>query len=151
TLWLRAALSEARDAKRDAIDRLARANMERGRAGRFSQRIGQRFESLESLREALRLARGLRLPPDRFQEIRTEFIACQPLPDMRLVKNWDGWPTGCYAFDFDAALERYARSDSRGRTSVRQVCDDVELFAVSAYGWVNLSPDGAFLAVWPEG
>jgi WD40 repeat protein/tRNA A-37 threonylcarbamoyl transferase component Bud32 len=148
TLSLRSALGEVREAKRDAMEELCQSHIERARAGRFSQRPGQRFEGLASLREALRLARELELAPDRLQEIRAEVIGCQALPDLRVVKEWDGWPAGSYTMHFDADLERYARADRQGQISVRRVADDAKLFTARGGENVILSPDGEFLVSW---
>src|SRR5262249_55918733 len=84
------------------------------RAGRRSRRIGQRFDSLAALEQATELARQLRLPEQDFLELRNEVIACLALPDVRVAKEWDGWPEGSTHVDFDEKLERYARVDRQG-------------------------------------
>ena len=52
-------------------------------ARRFSHRDGQRFDSLDALDRAARIARELNLPADRFDQLRDEAIACMTLPDLR--------------------------------------------------------------------
>ena len=52
--------------------------------------------------------------------------AALALPDIHLVKEWDGWPEGSHGLAFDAALEHYARSDKQGNITVRRLADDPE-------------------------
>ena len=53
------------------------------RATRFSRQVGQRFESLDALEQAAAIARELGLPPERFDPLRDQAIACLALPDMK--------------------------------------------------------------------
>jgi serine/threonine protein kinase/WD40 repeat protein len=96
------------------------------RASRRSRSIGQRFDSLATLDQATRLAGDLDLPEGDFLELRNEVIACLALPDLRVAREWDGWPAGSVRLDFDTALERYIRMDRQGSISVRRVADDAE-------------------------
>ena len=50
-------------------------------------------------------------------ELREEAIAALCLPDLEVVKEWDGYPIGSGAFAIDAAFERYARADEKGNVS----------------------------------
>ena len=52
---------------------------------RFSRQVGQRFESLDALDRAARIARELELPPERFDRIRDQAIACLALPDLKVT------------------------------------------------------------------
>jgi serine/threonine protein kinase/WD40 repeat protein len=129
--------------------RLYESLVAQARASRLSRRAGQRFESLKALEAATQIARQLKLPEDDFRELRNEAIASLALPDLRVTREWSGWPDGSAHFDFDVTLERYVRTDHRGTVSVRRVADDRELWffesgLVSA--WPRLSPDGRFLA-----
>src|SRR5207247_1852154 len=98
------------EAERDAKDKLSGSYLAQARAGRLSRRIGQRFDSLKAVEAAVAIARELDLPEARFLELRNEAIACLALPDLRLARQWDGWPTGSYVADFDGTLEHYART-----------------------------------------
>ena len=64
-------------------EELFKALHDRARAGRFSRRAGQRFDSLEALRQAAQIGRELGLPPERFDALRDEAIACMALPDLK--------------------------------------------------------------------
>jgi hypothetical protein len=77
------------------------AAVSRARAARFSRRMGQRYDALHSLAEAATIARRLNLPQERIQELRNEAIACLALPDLRVAKEWDGWPAGSASVAFD--------------------------------------------------
>jgi WD40 repeat protein/Flp pilus assembly protein TadD len=116
------------------------------RASRRSRTAGQRFDSLATLEQATQLARQLQLPEEDFLELRNEVIACLALPDMRMAREWDGWPEGSVGFDFDDQLERYARADRQGNVTVRRVADDAEIchfpsgLRAGPQPW--LSPDG---------
>ena len=143
---------EESKAKVDADQRLYRSLVARARANRLSRRAGQRFASLEVLREASRKAHEMNLSDKDFLELRNEAIACLTLADVKTAKEWDGWPSGSINVDFDGNLERYARVDRTGKISVRRVSDDRELWSLTGLGpteaWLTMSQDGKFLAVW---
>jgi WD40 repeat protein/tetratricopeptide (TPR) repeat protein len=124
---------------------------DQARAMRMSRHPGQRVKSLQAIREALELP----LPPRHsLDELRTEAIAAFALPDLGVLREWEGWPTGTVYVNFDGNLERYARVATDGTVSVRRVSDDVEVA-----GWQEpvqgpwlpdesvlcFSPDGRFL------
>jgi WD40 repeat protein/Tfp pilus assembly protein PilF len=128
--------------------RLFRAKVNEARASRRSRRLGQRYDSLKTLEEATRLARELGLPEEAFLELRNEVIACLALPDLRVDREWEDWPSGSSSIDFDEALERYARTDVQGNVTVRRVADDAVIYRLqSGIGncWTFLSPDGRWL------
>ncbi len=135
-----------------ATQRLYRSLVAQARANRLSRRMGQRFQSLEVLTEASRMAHAMSLPEEDFVELRNEAIACLALVDIRTEKQWPGWPQGSLKVDFDSDLERYVRLDREGNVSVRRVLDDAELWRLEGLGpdeaWPTLSPDGQFLVVW---
>ncbi len=119
-------------------------------AYRLRRQMGQRFEGLKAVATATRIARDLDRPAERCLELRNRAIACLALPDVRVVKEWDGWPAGSLHVDFDDALRLYVRTNDQGGVSVRRVDDDAELYpVVSGVGraWPRLSPDGRFLAL----
>jgi serine/threonine protein kinase/WD40 repeat protein len=136
-------------AEDSATQRLYRALIAQARASRLSRRIGQRFKTLETLAGATRMARDMKLPAADFLELRNETIACQALPDLRVAKEWDGFPNGSFNVVFAGTLERYARVDRQGAVSVRRVADDTEICHLGGIGpgesWVGLSPDGNYL------
>ena len=79
----RLARAAERDAKQDVLDKLWRSHFAEARAVRFSGRSGQRFDALEALAAAARIARQVGAPEATFDELRNEAIACLALPDLR--------------------------------------------------------------------
>src|SRR5205823_1207245 len=77
-----------------------RAHLARATAFRRSGQIGQRTEALAEVAAALRLHPSSEL----CQELRNAAIACLALPDLRLAKQWPGWPAGTFTADFDGRL-----------------------------------------------
>jgi WD40 repeat protein/tetratricopeptide (TPR) repeat protein len=157
------------EANKDGRYRLYQARFAEAQARRLSGRVGQRFEALRALREAVAIARELGLDEAHLLELRSEAIACLALADVRLVQpEWPGFPSGCSGWPgFDADLERYARSDMYGTISVRRVAGDQELARLPGHGrlpgdgpgpgaewkagrgadWMVFSPDGSLLGV----
>jgi serine/threonine protein kinase len=70
-------------ANRQTQENLLESLNAQARATRFSRRVGQRFESLDALDRAAQIARQLELPPERFDRIRDQAIACLALPDLK--------------------------------------------------------------------
>jgi serine/threonine protein kinase/WD40 repeat protein len=142
---------QAEQAVREGKKQLFAAHLAEAKAQRFSRRVGQRFGSLAALRKALALARELEMPAATFDELRHEAIACLALPDMRLAKEWEGWPVGSFSADFDGTLERYARTDRQGAVSIHRVAGNEEIAHLPGPGpceaWPRLSRDGRFVAV----
>jgi WD40 repeat protein len=142
-----AALEEAEKANDAATLRLYRSLVQQARASRRSRGMGQRFDSLDILDEATQLARQFRLPEKDFLELRNDVIACLALPDLRVAKEWPGYPEGSMYVDFDDKLERYARADRQGNITVRRVADDTEICRLppGTGDGASLSRDGRFL------
>ncbi|HTU89418.1 MAG TPA: protein kinase, partial [Gemmataceae bacterium] len=151
-------LAEEQDATRKQLQLtkqgLYSSLVAQARASRLSRRMGQRFDSLKTLAEAIDMAREMNLPENDFLQLRNEVIACLALPDLRVAKEWDGWPSGSMLVDFDAALERYARVDRQGLVHIHRVADNAEIYCLSGFGpadfgfyqaWPQFSPDGQFL------
>ncbi len=126
---------EARQQQWEALKAQARAEI-------YSGQAGHRRRSLEALREAARIRSSL--------ELRDLAISALALTDIRLAKDWPGYPEGAYFVVFDPRLERYARCDLKGNISIRRVADDQELIALpgpgSGGGLLRFSPDGEYLA-----
>jgi hypothetical protein len=138
-------------AEEQATRRLYDARLAHAKEGGLSRRVGQRFESLAALAEAVQIARGLPLTEERALELRNAAIACLALPDLRLAKQWPGWPAGSDHVDFDGKLEHYARVDKQGAVSIRRVADDKQIASLPGSGsetFPLFSRDGKFLAVW---
>jgi WD40 repeat protein/predicted Ser/Thr protein kinase len=146
-------LGRAQDAERETQEKLFESYVEKARALRRSQRLGQRFNCLDTIVQARELARQLKLPAERFHELRNEATAALALLDLRPKREWVGNTGSGIAFDAD--LERYARCDTTGGVSVRRVAGDVKLLRLPAFGvsdnyFPSFSPDGRHLSVWQE-
>lgn len=135
----RIATLQARD---DALHKLWSACLARSQAERFSGRPGRRFDSLEALRQAAAIRPSI--------ELRNEAIACMALADLRVVVEWDGYPSPGYGVAFDPALEHYAVGDGQGHVSIRPVGEMKELVRLPGSGdpaWViRFSSTGHLLA-----
>jgi serine/threonine protein kinase/WD40 repeat protein len=156
-VWLghelrRSEMAEAaeRTAHRDAQDQLCRAHLNEADALRRSRLPGQRLGSLDKLRQAVALGRELNLPRERFDEFRSVAISCLGLPDVQVVKEWDGWPEGSLEIAFDSAFAQYARADVHGNITIRRLADDHEVAHLEGDDLrvaVRFSPDGNLLGV----
>jgi eukaryotic-like serine/threonine-protein kinase len=104
-------LARATDAERDARDKLWHSYLDQAHALRLSQRRGQRFASLQAVRKALQLP----LPAGRsLGELRNEAASALALPDVEVVREWEGLSRGDESLTFDGPLENYARRDRGG-------------------------------------
>jgi serine/threonine protein kinase/WD40 repeat protein len=142
-------------AKDEATRRLYRSLVNQAKANRLSRRMGQRFETLEVLNEASRMAHAMMLSEQNFLELRNLAISCFTLADVRTAKEWNGVLADTTHIDFDGTQERYVRSNRDGNVSVRRVADDAELWSMTGLGpieaWPTISSDGCFLAIWASG
>jgi serine/threonine protein kinase/WD40 repeat protein len=136
---------------RDSRTRLFESQVERARAGRFSHRVGQRFDSLAALAEAARVGRELKLPAERFDRLRDEAIACMALVDMKPAGPQITLPQDGTAFAYDQGMTRYAIRLRDGTVLVRRMSDHEEIARFKSEGDRDISvfgfsPDGRYLA-----
>ena len=73
-----------RESSRHNQELLLDSLIEQARATRSGREVGRRSLSLRALNRAAELARQLALPPERFDRIRDQAIACLALPDPSL-------------------------------------------------------------------
>ncbi len=140
----------ALDARWRAVDAYAA----QARAGGFSRRPGQRFESLEAVRQAVSLLNGLPRGPDsdpRRERLRDLAIAALALPDLKRTGRVVTQPPEVIASAFDPTMTRYAFRFRDGAISIRRIVDDGEVARFQVPGdqeiWVfSFSPDGRYLA-----
>jgi hypothetical protein len=122
------------------------------RSKRYSRQVGQRFETLDALRQAVAIGRELNFLPERFDELRDEAIACLALPDLkpdptiRVIRR----PLGVDLVAFDATMTRYALR-YRDAVQVRRVADDQQIAHFQDRGdhdiyVLSFSPNGRYLA-----
>jgi serine/threonine protein kinase/WD40 repeat protein len=130
-------------ANREARDHLRESYLDQARALRWSGRPGRRFDSLEALRKAAAIRPSL--------ELRNEAIGCIALADLRVIKEWDAYPTNGTFGSFDANYERYVFADAQGTVHVRRLQDEAELAQFPGYEppfhSIEFTPDGHFLFV----
>ena len=100
-------------AERDQLEKLFSAQVAEARARRYSGRPGQRFKSLEALRQAVELARQLGKPAETFDELRNEAISALCLPD---IDDGLSWKTACPSpwVAFDSTGQSYVQLDGKG-------------------------------------
>jgi WD40 repeat protein len=161
--WQHEALRQLTEARREGEDKLWRTQLERARAARFSRRPGQRFNSLQALAEAARVARGLGLGEDDLRSLRNEAAACLALRDLRYQRTLLRMPASVFhrsGIDFDPDFRFFACSDLEGNLHLRRVADGQEVAVVPPpRGRVRtvapgFSPDGRWLAAtywWHDG
>jgi serine/threonine protein kinase/WD40 repeat protein len=111
---------------------------------------GQRFQCLDEIAQALESN-----PQEALRrQLRSEAVGALALADLYLAKQWEGFPPGSVAVDYDDRLEIYARTDQQGNCSIRRVADDREVLVVPGWGKPvapRLSGDGRFVAVVGRG
>jgi eukaryotic-like serine/threonine-protein kinase len=131
-----------RRARQETTDKLWDSYLAQARANRWSGRAGRRYESLATLKEAVKIRPAL--------ELRNEAIACLALSDMRVEREWQAKQDPFSAVAFDANYERYAVGDSTGRISMRRISDDQEFSHLPGNGqpvdFLLWSQDGQCLA-----
>jgi serine/threonine protein kinase/WD40 repeat protein len=121
-------LLRAKAAERGQREKLFEALLAQARAITRSRRSGQRFDSLKALAEAIRLARELQLPPERFLDLRNTAIAALAVTDLQQGHSWDGYLVPSTQVDFDEELRVYARLDLDNQWDIRRVADDRLLY-----------------------
>jgi serine/threonine protein kinase/WD40 repeat protein len=136
---------------RDSLTRLFESQVERARAGRFSHRVGQRFDSLAALAEAARIGRELKLPAESFDRLRDEAIACMALVDMKPAGPPITSSPDLAGFAHDEGMTRYAIRLLDGTVLVRRMSDHHEIARFKSeggrdFGVFGFSPDGRYLA-----
>jgi WD40 repeat protein len=150
--WVYSAqLERTQKAERNGRERLFESLFSQAEAKRVSRRMGQRFETLDALRQAADIGRELRLPPEKFDPLRDEAIACMALPDLEPTGRVIARPPGVIAFACDSILSRYAFRFRDETISVRRFADDQEIARFQDRGAREIplflfSPDGRYLA-----
>jgi eukaryotic-like serine/threonine-protein kinase len=159
SLRLRAALDDSEAHRRDAVEAKSKteqqrweATFEQAKANRISHRPGQRFRTLELLRQCAADAPALHLPAERRAELRDAVIATLAMPDL-YFEPVTGFATDDRA-DFDGRLEQVARVDARGTCSIRRTADDVETFRIDGPAGATVpvfARSGRYLVLFRDG
>lgn len=129
--------------REDAVERLWASYLAEARLSRFSGRPGQRFSGLAALQKAAQIRPNL--------AVRNEAIACMSVPDLQLVRSWEGQPEGYEQMAFSNKLDRYAKGDQVGTIHVYDTRSDAELFSLPGDGapldwFLAFSPNDRYLA-----
>lgn len=138
-------------AKRQAQEQLARALLDEARANRLSRRVGQRFDSMASLRKAATLAGDLGLETAFLDELRAEVIAASSLCDLRPAVSHPYQGSAVPGVLFDDRFEKAAFRDPLGRITVRRIADHAVHCTIPGEGYsgtVQISPDGKHLLLF---
>jgi serine/threonine protein kinase/WD40 repeat protein/tetratricopeptide (TPR) repeat protein len=148
----RVQLERIRQAEVQGRERLFESLTAQARSRRYSRQVGQRYETLDALRQAEQIGRALKLPPEKIAPLRDEAIAALALPDVRPDPSGRVIlrPPGYKWVAFDAAMTRYALR-SRDEVLVRRVSNDEEIASFRAKGDHDIyilcfSPNGRYLA-----
>jgi serine/threonine protein kinase/WD40 repeat protein len=147
----------------DARKQLFQSLLTQAQALRKSGQMGQRFQSLTTLKEAVGIARSLGILDEHRLALRNEVVACLTLADLRVDQELESptpRPTSwTRPAAFDAGLERYACPDKGGTIRIFQVAGHREIARLPGLGGKvtsvesSFSVDGRFLAAvyWAEG
>ncbi len=129
-VWLRKERDSARLAEHRAQCQAFEALVSQAKAGRFSRRVGQRFETLRAIGEAVAMLPDLELSSEdvqaRCDELRDLAIAALTLADIRQVGEID-WPEGSLVFDVDLIRGLCLRGDVRGNVFLFRLRDGAEI------------------------
>jgi serine/threonine protein kinase/WD40 repeat protein len=144
-------LEATRQAEVEATRQLYRSLVDQARARRLSRRPGRRFESLDLLDRAAKIARDIGLEEKDFLlELRNETIACLALFDVHVAREWEGYSATSRNIAFDNKLENFAHIDDLGKVSIHRAADNQEIChfvpEVSRPG-AFFSPDSQLLAL----
>jgi WD40 repeat protein len=130
-------------AEREARDKLRQSYLDQAVLLHSTRQSGQRFKSLELLREASSIWGGT--------DIRNTAIACLALPDLKTAWHRPLPASSEERVAFDALLKRYAYLNDH-HIIIRSVADDRELVALPgprSPSWtfkMTFSPDGRYFA-----
>ncbi len=116
----------------------------------LSRLPGQRFNSLQRIREALAITGELGLSEEDRLQLRNAAISALALPDFEVIEEGDR----SVMEDIDFRPSHYVVVQKSGRISVRRLRDDRETAALPAMDrpvTLCLSPDGRHVAVCPTG
>ncbi len=133
-------LTRAETAERDARKREFEALVAQAKAGRFSRRKGQRFDTLQAVREALTLLPELELPEEEQRrhrdELRNLAISALILPDLHLRRQVPR-PSERYSYQAQSEGSSYLDSNARGDVLLFRAADHQEIARLPGEGQVT--------------
>jgi serine/threonine protein kinase/WD40 repeat protein len=135
----------------DRTEKLYEALTAQASASRFSHRVGQRFGTLEAVRNAVQLVRERNMPLEQLDGLRTLAIAALTLPDFHTLQSWAGLTDIWQHWAADNQLHWYARAEEQGEITLRLVGSGEEVTRMPGLGHspdLQFSPGGRFLAAY---
>jgi WD40 repeat protein len=143
-------------AERERREELGKSLLAQAKAMRNSSQPGRRWEGLESLTHAARIAHDAGATPVRLADLRDEVIATLALADDRPVRSWRGLalPGGLSAA-FCADADRYVVLEGDSAMHVYRLSDRSEVRVVMPRRQARRSspefvPGGRFVMVWAD-
>jgi serine/threonine protein kinase/WD40 repeat protein len=147
----RLALAAAELDRTQKLYQTYQARVAQAYASSSSQRRGQRFGTLDVVREAAELVREGQMPRERLDELRNLATAALVLPDLRKLRSWKEVSSGSHGWVVDNELRLYAYRNAEGIISVRRFDTDRELGRLKGEDKLQFSPDGRFLLAQDDG
>ena len=151
-LTLERTAEKLKQSERATSEKLFQAKLIQARASRTSRRIGQRFDGLNAITEAVKIGRDLGYSRDQFDSLRDEAIGCMALTDAQREGRPIPKIEGSIVFAHDFAMTRYANRFENGEIVIHRLSDNQEIgrYALSRDGEkdiriFNFSPDGRYL------
>jgi WD40 repeat protein len=145
--------------ERERTKQLFQAYVNEAAARRSSPRVGRRFEALNRVTAARKLADELKLPGEDYVRLRSEAISALSLTDLRRTATGPGWafPVDTYTdlfrhaggkdcyLDWDQPTGLFVRHI--GNNSIVQRIPDVK----RETDWPQISPDNRYVSILSNG
>ncbi len=128
------AMAERRE--KEGREKLLQSLIAEARAGKNSRRVGQRFNTLNTIWQATQLARELERPTETFDELRNLAASALALPDVRLIGEFDD-PGKVWSIDAVRRQVAYQHADGSGR--ILRWTDGVEVRITSSESALELA------------
>ena len=148
----KASLGRALTAEREGRAELGRSLLRQARAVRFSGQAGRRFEALQTLDDAARIAHEDGAPAEHAASLRDEVIAALALADDRPVQSWpiSGQHPALTAYSVEA--DRSVEVEGARLLHVLRLSDRSEIQVLGSSRpasrfWPRFVPGGRFLLV----
>ena len=145
-------LDRALLAEREGRAELGRSLLRQARAVRYSGRAGRRFEALQTLADAARIAHEDGAPPEDVAELRDEVIAALALTDDQPVQTWSGMNWLSENMSTSIESDRYVEVKKDNLIHVYRLSDRSEVLVLGAdrpspRAAPRFVPGGRFLTV----
>ncbi len=145
--------TQLKDQRDEARQNLIQAYTSEADARRHSRRVGQRFDALDAIARAMRLAASVGIGEPERAKLRNQAIAAMGLPDMRVAWQVESPDSKTDGFAIDPDFKRYVSVSDEGIVSLRRIADERAIQTLKSdshhpVGRTGLfSPDGRYLAL----